>query len=59
MRAKHHPDQPLSGDPALLLDASAVDAANHGELLLDESLSESFPASDPIAPAVPDEARRT
>jgi len=33
------------------LDGTTAEMAAHDEWLLDESLSETFPASDPIAPA--------
>ena len=48
------PALPASGGDA----AAAADVPaprSHEEWLLDESLAETFPASDPIAPALPPE----
>jgi hypothetical protein len=52
-RMKHHTRLPIAGDMTALVDLTAHDFAGHEEWLLDESLRETFPASDPISPAVP------
>jgi hypothetical protein len=53
-KSVHTPRKPAEGqDPA-----SKPGAPGHDEWLVDESIDETFPASDPIAPSHPEDAPR-